>query len=496
MNIKKITALICSMALTVTAVTGCVGEKKKSDNSELVKLKMYYPVGGTIDDFGEIKDLFNEYVKEKINAEVEFETPDVSTYYSNYALKFQASEPVDIMWLNGSMLLANIRAKAFRELDELLDEYGAGIKEEVSPVLLDGAKINGKLYSIPVNKEYAIGYAMYYKKELADKYSLDVAEAKTYEQVGELFETIKKNEPSVTPYFMPKGGEVPKLEIEGISSTKYENVGGVGYILYDTEADSFVNLYDTEYYKKRFDYIRDWYKKGYINNDAATTTTTVGSAFLAGKAWTTYASAKPLTENLLSKDFGAELVRGFQTPITSDFSSATGSMLAIPYTSNNPERAMQLLNLLYTDEYLINLLVYGIEGKHYIKEENGKIKLPDGVTDLNLTGYNPGITWRVGNQKLNYLYDDEPDNKWELYDGFDAKSVESKITGFAFDNTDVRLESAAMSSVLEEYRSLLNTGSVEPEEALAELNKKMKDNGFDKILAEVEKQYAEWKGRK
>lgn len=492
MKFKRIAALILAAVLTAGVAGGC-GKKETSGTQDTVTLKMYYPVGGTVDDFDQVREQVNQYVKEKINVEIEFETPDVSTYYTNYALKFQASEPVDIMWVNGSMLLANLRTKAFRELDDLIAQHGGGIQEALSPDLLEGAKINGKLYAIPVNKEYAIGYAMYYDKALVDKYGLDVANANTYEEVEKILQTIQKNEPGITPFFMSKSSDAPKFDIDGISNTKYEAIGGVNYIVYDTETDSFVNMYETEYYKKRFAYLRDWYKKGYINNDASTTTTTVSSAILSGKAWTTYVSAKPLMENSLVKDYGKEFVRGFQTPVTSGFSSVTGSMLAIPYTSKEPERAMELLNLLYTDEYLINLLVYGIEGKHYVKTDNGRITMPEGVTDMNLTGYNPSISWRIGNQKLNYLYTDEPDDKWELYDAFDASCVPAKLTGFVFDTAAVKLENAAMSNVMSEYSALLNTGSVDTEEALGALVQKMKDNGIDKIIAELDSQYRQWR---
>lgn len=252
-------------------------------------------------------------------------------------------------------------------------------------------------------------------------------------------------------------------------------------------------MFDTEYYHKRFAYLRDWFQKGYINNDAATTTTTIGAALTAGKAWTTYVSSKPLVEESLVKDYKKEFVRGFQTQNTAGFSSMTGSMLGIPYTAKHPQQAMQLLNLLYTDEYLLNLLVFGIKDIHYVKGEDNKISLPSGATDLDSTGYNPSITWRIGNQKLNYLSETEPNNKWALYDEFDAQCVQSSLVGFAVDTTSIKLETAAISNVLSEYKSLINTGSVDSEEALAEQNRKLVNNGINKVIAEIETQYRAWK---
>ena len=49
---------------------------------------------------------------------------------------------------------------------------------------------------------------------------------------------------------------------------------------------------------------------------------------------------------------------------------------------------MQILNEMYSNPDVANLLIYGIEGKYYefVDEENGVIDYPDGVTSDDL-GY-------------------------------------------------------------------------------------------------------------
>ena len=56
-----------------------------------------------------------------------------------------------------------------------------------------------------------------------------------------------------------------------------------------------------------------------------------------------------------------------ETQITN--ASARGAMTAINKNSAHPEKAMEFLNLVNTDEYLRNLLNYGIEGVHWTKAE-------------------------------------------------------------------------------------------------------------------------------
>ena len=44
--------------------------------------------------------------------------------------------------------------------------------------------------------------------------------------------------------------------------------------------------------------------------------------------------------------------------------SARGALTAVNAQTKHPEKAVEFLNLVNTDEYLRNLLNYGIEGEH------------------------------------------------------------------------------------------------------------------------------------
>lgn len=46
---------------------------------------------------------------------------------------------------------------------------------------------------------------------------------------------------------------------------------------------------------------------------------------------------------------------------------------AIPYCADEPERAMMVLNAIYSQPDLYNTLIYGIEGEDYTKNADGTI---------------------------------------------------------------------------------------------------------------------------
>lgn len=174
-------------------------------------------------------------------------------------------------------------------------------------------------------------------------------------------------------------------------------------------------------------------------------------------------------------------------PITFN-NSVTGAIQAISATSKHPEKAMAFLNLLNTDPYLRNLIDRGIEGVHYEEVDNGKIKdLPARVESYNMPSYS------LGNHFILKLYENDPEDKWDAFKKFNDASVQAPTLGFYFDTNPVRTEIAAIANVANEYAPPLLTGSVDPEEYLPKANKKFKEAGLDKVLAEIQKQYDEWK---
>ena len=54
-------------------------------------------------------------------------------------------------------------------------------------------------------------------------------------------------------------------------------------------------------------------------------------------------------------------------------------------------------------------------------------------------------------------------------------------------------EVAGFRNVLDEFGKSLYTGSVDPEEYLPQLEKKLEATGIDKVIDEMQKQIDEWK---
>ena len=62
--------------------------------------------------------------------------------------------------------------------------------------------------------------------------------------------------------------------------------------------------------------------------------------------------------------------------------------------------------------------------------------------------------------------------------------------GFAPDKTAIADQCAALSAIWQSYSSLFTTGT--DYSAIEAMMVEMRANGFDEVLAEVNRQYAEW----
>nr|WP_225446570.1 DUF3502 domain-containing protein [Paenibacillus rhizovicinus] len=82
--------------------------------------------------------------------------------------------------------------------------------------------------------------------------------------------------------------------------------------------------------------------------------------------------------------------------------------------------------------------------------------------------------------------------KRETYRAYNEQAVLSKSLGFTFDPTSVQNEIAACNTVLTQYAIGLNSGGLDPDKYVPELNKKLKAAGIDTIIAEKQRQVDAW----
>lgn len=167
--------------------------------------------------------------------------------------------------------------------------------------------------------------------------------------------------------------------------------------------------------------------------------------------------------------------------------SVASNMMSLARNSEKPDKAIQVLELFYSDEAVINLFTNGIEGKHYVKQSDGLIAKPDGVSS---TGYDSN-QYAVGNNFLSYIWEGNDPDMWEVLKSENESAVKSRAMGFSFDINPVKTQITSVTNVQNQYDAGFQTGTFDPAELPAYIEK-LKSAGVDKILEEKQNQLNQW----
>ncbi len=445
--------------------------------------------GAPLKDHDLVIGEMNKILTEKINATLNLHYVDWGAWTEKTNLMFASSESFDLIFSAGWFGYTNSVGKGdYMAIDDLVAEYGQAFLDTIDPEIVNAAKVNGKLYAMVANKEFAADKGLTLNKALVEKYNFDLSTIKELADMEPLFKTIKENEPGVTP-FLTTGGGAPSASI--LDYGYYDILGdGPGELLRTGEGLTVINKIEDPKYMEYAKLMRKWYLAGYVNQDAATVGDT-GPQYRAGKAFAQTNSYKPgwVLENEKSMGMGLEVVQ-IATPFTST-TDATSALIAMSRTSKDPERAMMFMNLLYSDPDLLNLLINGIEGTHYVVKEGNIIDFAPGL-DAATSGYPVTMNWMIGNLPMTHVWASEDPNKWQSYIEYNASAEKSRALGFAFNTEPVKNEIAAASNVEKEFKFVIVTGSVDPEEYIPKYLEKLKAAGLNKIIAEKQRQLDEW----
>ncbi|QHW31379.1 ABC transporter substrate-binding protein [Paenibacillus rhizovicinus] len=467
---------------------------------------MVYP-DAKQNDLGAVQSAMNDYLKKTypdMNMTVKLNPIDWSAYADKLNLMMSSGEKFDLLWTaNWMNFETQVNKGALLPLDELVDQYGPDIKS-VEGDLLDGAKRNGKLFGIHVHQELGNPQGIALRKDLIDKYHIDLTPLQSgeFKDLEPILKTIKENEPSVTPAVgpaFPLGAYFGSGSMESI-------IGPVGLDQRDTNPDNefkVVDMYETPRYMELAKLTHDWYKAGYINKDATTPGVDIWKKFQAKTAFAAIGTDLEIVKDMAigqpsvmagkSAQLGMDII---QVPMNIDrlhTSKLSATLQAVSQTSKDPARAMMLLDLFYKDQNLLTLFNYGVEGTHYALN-NGQIDVPQGKTKDNVGFYHDN-QWMLGNQMLNYTRLGEDPNKYKNYEQFNemVKSQPSPLIGFVFDSEPVKNELIAVSKVQSTFDPGLQSGQLNPETDLPKMISKLKAAGLDKVLGEAQKQIDAWR---
>jgi putative aldouronate transport system substrate-binding protein len=443
----------------------------------------------------------NEIIKPLINATIKFNMITWGDWDAKANVALQAGEKVDITftadWYN---FVRSVSQNQFlplndpdSEFGELLYTYAPEACSSLGESFLKGVQIKGINYSIPTNKELTVPGAYQYNLDIVEKYEIDITKIKNDDDIEPWLEIIKAGEPDDFVVYPTDGGWsranfvsiVPELQDYRMYSDRLPD---------GTFDPTIIFMWEDEDYLRNFDRMRDWYLKGYIHPDSYLDNYNKDTTRFAGKFFFVDSAVKGFNgvmckEHMAQSDNPNLRLTEFQVrdPVYITL-HAGGSMLAVPYTSDDPARAVMYINLMHSNELLINTMVWGVEDKNYEKIGPKQVR----VSDVSPWISKHGGPWTMGDQiNKQWVGEQEDVDKYANMAAFNATGFPHISLGFRFDRTNVDSEITAYNNVRSMSRSIM-VGAVDPREEIPKMVEAMKAAGSEKIRAELNKQFTEW----
>ena len=487
-NVKKILAAVLALAL-VLSVAGC--GKDESLNEDGTYTVVWYNSDAPQKDTQLVFDELNKYTKEKIGVVVDYTAISPAEYAEKTQLLFSSRKKIDACFAStGTNYEKNARQSAYYDMGKVLDSVGKPTKDLFPEYALDCFKVGGIQYGIPVLKDWAFQPFFNMNTEKLEKIgmvdaALNATKLSDFTAIIDKASAELKDDYNGTFYGILMRGNHNLLKFLPQETIAGSVIAGFTFDNYDT----VINALNTDEAKEFYALMHDWYKKGYIKNDAATSTSDsdlwkIGNYLSGHGEWLPgfydnngSVNAKNLTSPRMSTQ------------------QVTACGLAIPSTTKNAEKTMEFINLLYTDEYVRNLLGLGIEGKHWVETEDGKWTIPEGFENKAETGWESAAS-SYGNRYLLKVQEGQPADLWDQIQKYNEDSMKSGALGFTFDPAPVAGQIAAVQNAYNEYMPAIIVGAVDPEEALPKAIAAMNAVGAEEIIKEAQRQYDEWRKNK
>ena len=460
-------------------------------------------------DWPLVEEEYNKKFLEDINATVEWHNFQNADYDQKATAAMSAQQPMDVVFTSASQLrfLTWQKAGAFMPLNDLLKEYAAETYEAIPQYVWDGATVAGQIYGMPTYKDMSVDMGFIYNQTLAQELGIEekiLNSGYTYgKDLDAVFYEGKELRDAAHPewasnYFVSHRQDM-HIYYHADTLTSIATAAIEGSFLNDgelAEGKKIFNVYATNEYADGIKLITRWVDDNIFpfdpqNADPEAVIKKSGATIGAF----TWGTAVPNVDQY--ENWKQWIIHPTHSFTYTGYIQAV--MNAIAAHSENPEKAMQALNLMFSDPVYSTMWRFGVEGVHWNRVEK------DGVTRADFTGTKndvpnksdrPFYYWyhaELGNLFTCYLPTDLDGAVFTELEKMNENAIASYYMGFVADITPVENEVAACAGVVAEYHDTLKFGMTpNVDEQIAAFNEKLNANGAEKIVADVQAQADAW----
>lgn len=502
---KKFIYLLLTVVMVVSSLAGCgknatktpegddaVATTETSTTGEYPVIRVPYSIMFDSFDADAIEDALNVIMREKAGAEIDLIGIEFGNWSTQLNLMLTGGDnSLDIFssfWYTSvNNLAANGQAIA---LDELLASDGQGILGLYDGMedYLNCGKIKGQIYGIPSIYAWSSENLYLARTEVAEAANIDWSQVNDLDGVTDAMIAMKEVNPdkyyipgSTDPYWIPKS-------IDYLGDTNY-----LGVLTDPTNSTTIENYYESDYFLDFVDHIKIWKENDLFSPDPLSNNQPTLMNLLLGVADGTpgYSWDAEISTKSTSVQNGIELSGASITEPLATTGDVTTYMWHISPFCKNPDAAMRVLNVLFTDPEAAQIAANGLEGLEYELDENGQMNYPEGKTMADI-GWPAASMAYWPNVTLCKTWSYEPEDIYTQMVEKNASAKKSLALGFQFDSTSVADQITACSNVVEQYYVPIMYGEVDIDTSLAEFNKQLYAAGLQDIIDAKQEQLNEW----
>lgn len=511
---KKILAMTLALIMVLSLFAGCNQPSQGGTNSteltngpggetiskedlykDHVTLTWCFPDALGAADFTEwdrIVEAINKITKEEINATINIEVIPLGEYTEKMQMKYNANEKWDICFSGAWNNYANaVGQGAFMPLDDaFLQTYAPETLATLNPVAFEALTIDGKVYGMPIQQIYVRQAGIRFEVPWAEEVGFDYESVTCLEDLEPYFDKLLAA--GYTECFFSTGKNMMN-NLQSVLEFDYL-VSGLtpGAVNFFDESCTVVNQFESQEFKDLAHLMYKWYNKGYFTSAALTGDQDNPFEDTDRHPVDINPAVKPGGDAQSSAKYDMEIKSigiGANVMTTSAINATT---MAISRNCEFPGRAMAFINLLNTNEELLNLICHGQEGVdwNWVDKENKLIELEE-------IRYPGNYAFLIGNGFIDYYTDPTQVGAWEETAKINNEAKGSVLLGFSFNTENVAGEIANISAIIDEHLDpILNGMAGDPDAAIAALNQALNQAGLQTVLDEMQAQVDAWKASK
>lgn len=487
----KILSLLLALAMVASMFVACQpkeddkkpaasGDEKPAEKVELV----WYHWGDEPKNAKPVQEALNAKSEADINTVIDFRwaTGDDQKLKTIMATGDDFDIAFTCSWYNNYVLAA--QQEQLADITDKVKTASPKLYEFIPESIWDGAKVNGKIYGVPVLKDTAAVQYWYCNKDFVFG---DAGAETEWNNAGQKLDSLtpvlEKCKAAAPDGKYPNDLKAPfNFNWAGLNGhdngwdVLYQPVR-VGVRIDDTSA-TVKSLYEDQDYINELKVLKKWHDNGLSNKDAMDVETEPKFAVVStaqgfeGAEFTAWGYNKPY-KVAIQKKYGPVLTTA----------TIQGSMQGISPDANI-DRALLFIQYMNTNVEYRNMLAYGVENTNWKKVTEGDNVFAEALND----DWTPG-TFSQATTLILHPVKPAPADMYKKMEQANINATASPLVGFNVNVEKVETQIANCTAIVEKYYKAIQTGSMDDVDAtINKVMKELNDAGLQQIKAEFQKQ--------